>query len=144
MKFFAGCPLSENGSLAGSFASPKYPSNYPDNEKCRWGITVPSGYRVKLVFNEFDTEGRYDLLKIYDGPSNSSGELATVSGRYSSGLVYLSSGSSLWFEFSSDGSSTRRGFHANYTAARPHSGMRTDLFNKVPLHGKCIWRSQVL
>ena len=111
----AECPSSTNGSLSGSFASPRYPSNYPDNKRCTWGITVPDGYRIKLVFLEFYTEARYDSLKIHDGPSSSSTEIASMSGRYSSNPVYSSSGSALWFEFSSDGSNTGKGFHANYT-----------------------------
>ena len=68
------------------------------------------------MFLEFYTEAGYDVLTIYDGPSSLSTEIATVSGQYSSGPVYFSSGTSMWFEFSSDSSNTRRGFHANYTA----------------------------
>ena len=107
--------MSKSGSLFGSFASPKYPNNYPDNERCTWGITVPSGYRIKVVFNEFDTESSYDSLKIFDGPSSLSVEIASISGQHS-GPAYISSGSALWFEFSSDVSNTGKGFHANYTA----------------------------
>ena len=129
--YFAGCPSSKYRGLSGSFASPNYPGNYPDNERCSWGITVPSGYRLKLVFLDFYTEAGYDLLKIHDGPSSSSTEIASISGRYSSGLVYNSSGPALWFEFSSDVSVTRRGFHASYTAIRLHSGMWTNLISKV-------------
>ena len=77
-----------------------------------------------MVFNEFDTESSYDSLKIFDGPSRSSAEIAYISGQHS-GPVYLSSGSALWFEFSSDSSNTRRGFHANYTA--------------IQSSGMCVW-----
>ena len=69
-----------------------------------------------MEFREFYTEASYDVLKIYDGTSRLSTEIATLSGQYSSRPVYFSSGTSMWFEFSSDSSNTRRGFHANYTA----------------------------
>ena len=140
--FIAGCPSSKNGSLSGSFASPKYPNNYPDNERCTWGITVPSGYRIKVEFLEFYTEAGYDFLKIRDGTSSLSTEIATVTGQYSLGPVYFSSGTSMWFEFSSDSSNTRRGFHANYTAIHG-AGMWTDLIKKVSCHGERIARKHL-
>ena len=91
------------------------------------------------MFLEFYTEAGYDVLTIYDGPSSLSTEIGTVSGQYSSGPVYFSSGTSMWFEFSSDSSNTRRGFHANYTAIHG-AGMWTDTIKKVSCHGKRIAR----
>ena len=91
------------------------------------------------MFLEFHTEAGYDVLTIYDGPSSLSTEIATVSGQYSSGPVYFSSGTSMWFEFSSDSSNTRRGFHANYTAIHG-AGRWTDLIKKVSCHGERIAR----
>ena len=136
---FVGCPSTQNGSLYGSFASPGYPNNYPNNKRCSWGITVPSGYRIQLVFSELDTGVGGDWLKIFDGPSSSSKRIASLSGLHSPPFPgYRSSGSSLWFEFSSDDGYTRRGFHANYTAIPPHSGMWTDLINIV-LGYKKLW-----
>ena len=110
------CPRDQNGSHSGNFFSINYPINYPNKKRCTWGITVPADYRILVAFDDFKTHRNSDVLKIYDGASNSSHVLVTLSGDLSSS-TYGSSGSSLWFEFTSDGSITAKGFHATYTAA---------------------------
>ena len=110
------CPRDQNGSHSGDFSSPDYPINYPNHKRCTWGITVPGNYRILVAFDYFKTQRISDVLKIYDGASNSSHVLVTLSGDLSSS-TYGSSGSSLWFEFTSDGSITAKGFHATYTTA---------------------------
>ena len=111
----SGCPSSVSAS-SGSFSSPSYPRNYANNQRCFWGISVPSGYRVEVKFDAFHTYDSNDVLKIYDGSSNSSSQLASLSGQQSTPRVYSSSGSSVWLHFSSDSSGTQTGFHATFTA----------------------------
>lgn len=41
---------------SGSFRSPGYPGNYPDDVKCIWTITVPPGSTLELEFRFFETE----------------------------------------------------------------------------------------
>ena len=113
--FFSGCPSSTT-RYSGSFSSPNYPSYYYNNQRCSWGITVPSGYRVEVKFDTFRTYNRNDYLKIYDGSSSSSTQLTSLSGYQSTPRVYSSSGSSMWFSFYSDSSGTQKGFHATFTA----------------------------
>ena len=119
------CPRDQNGSRSGNFFSPGYPLNYPNQKRCTWGITVPADYRILVAFDDFQTQRNSDVLKIYDGASNSSDLLATLSG-YQSGSTYGSSGSSLWFEFTTDKSVTKNGFHATYTATQQPSTYRLD------------------
>ena len=113
---FSGCPSSVSGKNSGRFASPNYPNNYPNSEDCSWGITVPDGLLVKVEFSHFNTEGDYDKLWIYDGPSGSSSLLVTLTGVLSTPREVISTGSSLWFTFRTDGSFSRRGFEATFTA----------------------------
>ena len=113
--FADGCQHDQNGSHSGNFSSLNYPINYPNKKRCTWGITVPGDYRIRVAFHDFQTQRNSDVLKIYDGASNSSDLLETLSGDLS-GSTYGSSGSSLWFEFTSDGSTTAKGFHATYKA----------------------------
>ena len=109
------CPRDQNGSHYGNIFSPGYPLNYPNKKRCTWGITVPGDNRILVAFDDFQTQRNSDVLKIYDGASSSSDVLVTLSGDLSNSN-YGSSGSSLWFEFTSDGSITAKGFHATYTA----------------------------
>ena len=147
-----GCPCDQNGRYSGNFSSPYYPINYRNKKRCTWGITVPGDYRILVAFDEFHTQRNSDVLRIYDGASNSSDLLMTLSGELS-GSTYGSSGSSLWFEFTTDGSITEKGFHATYTATQQPSMYYLDshfvtekllvLFptssmNHLPVHNLCM------
>ena len=112
---FSECPSSVSGQNSGQFTSPNYPNNYPDNQDCSWGITVPSGSRVIVEFSDFNTEANYDKLRIYDGPSASSSLLETLTGDLSTPRQVTSTGRSLWFNFRTDRSVSKRGFKATYT-----------------------------
>lgn len=52
----------------GEVTSPLYPKPYPNNYETTTIITVPPGYRVKLVFQQFDLEPSegclYDYVKV--------------------------------------------------------------------------------
>lgn len=54
--------------LFGEVTSPLYPKPYPNNFETTTVITVPVGYRVKLVFRQFDLEPSegcfYDYVKV--------------------------------------------------------------------------------
>ena len=113
---FSGCSSSVSGMTSGRFASPNYPNNYPDGQDCSWGITVPDGFLVKVEFSHFNTESSYDNLRIYDGPSSWSSLLVTLTGDLSTPREVISTGSSLWFNFRSDGSFSRSGFEATFSA----------------------------
>ena len=123
----AGCPSSTYGSF-GNFSSSSYPSNYPNFQSCSWGITVPGGYRVRVRFQAFQTEYNYDYLKIYDGSSSSSPQLASLSGSYYK-PVFTSSGRHLWFHFQSDDVITHQGFNAQFEAI-PDSSRKHDHDNQ--------------
>ena len=128
--FVLGCPSSINGS-SGLFSSPHYPSNYLNNQRCAWGITVPSGYRVEVKFDTFRTYDGNDYLKIYDGSSSSFSQLTSLSGYPSTPRVYLSSGSSMWFSFYSDGWGTQKGFHATFIAITSSGTCNTVPYNRT-------------
>ena len=95
---------------------------------------MPSGYRVEVKFDTFRTYDGNDYLKIYDSFSNSSNssvQLASLSGYQSTPRVYSSSGSSIWFSFYSDGSGTQKGFHANFTAITSSGTYNTVPYNRT-------------
>ncbi|XP_061684349.1 mannan-binding lectin serine protease 1 isoform X2 [Syngnathoides biaculeatus] len=55
----------------GSFQSPDFPANYPDDTLRHWEIRVPHGFRVRLHFSHFDLEPsescQYDYVKVEAG-----------------------------------------------------------------------------
>ena len=95
----------------GTFTSPNFPGNYPNNARCEWRIQVPYGYRIQLSFTAFDTESDYDFVEI---SSNSTG----LHERYNGSRLppSLEGGHRMVARFRSDGSVNRRGFRAQFTA----------------------------
>ena len=92
---------------------------------------MPSGYRVEVKFDTFRTYDGNDYLKIYDGYSSSFSQLTSLSGYQSTPRVYLSSGSSTWFSFYSDGSGTQKGFHATFIAITSSGTCNTVPYNRT-------------
>ena len=63
----------------GTFSSPSYPDNYPDNQDCTYKISQPIGTYAVLIFHVMDIDGS-DYLQIRDGSSRSSLVLKNLSG----------------------------------------------------------------
>ncbi|XP_074928780.1 scavenger receptor cysteine-rich domain-containing protein DMBT1-like [Chelonoidis abingdonii] len=100
---------------SGTFQSPFYPGNYPNNADCVWEIEAMSNYRVTLSFSDIETEGgtcQYDYIEIYDGPLHTSPLLGKIC--HGSYLSYTSSSNLMTVRFHSDSSVTNRGFRADY------------------------------
>ncbi|XP_071961986.1 blastula protease 10-like [Antedon mediterranea] len=114
--------INEEYSRSGEISSPKYPSNYPSNEKC---ITYFNGNsQLTITFDNFDFQTPYtrepyvgycfDYLRVNDeDPWISSGEYC---GTNSPGEIIDDDGQ-LILEFKSDASYSRQGYHATYQFA---------------------------
>lgn len=54
---------------SGYFASPGYPSIYPESKDCVWEIETEPGSRVELTVFDFDIESAsgcaYDFLQVH-------------------------------------------------------------------------------
>lgn len=55
--------------LTGSFSSPNYPDNYPNNRDCIFKIIVDVNMQIMLNFTNFELEGsppscRFDFVEI--------------------------------------------------------------------------------
>jgi hypothetical protein len=122
----AGCSLSGWADTAsGAVANPQTSatgtigfSGYRDDQNCYRAISViPDAASMSISFSSFNTENNYDKLYIYDGVSTSDVKLlnahsgtSTPAGKQSTNAVVL-------FRFTSDGSITRTGFTATWTAS---------------------------
>ena len=105
-------------SVNGSFTSPGYPRNYPNNARCRFEIRVPSDRIIKLTFEEFQLESGYDKVQIMEMRSGSIVRVAELTGSGNSGRTLVSTGNVFIVMFTSDGSVTRKGFVARYHSGR--------------------------
>jgi len=90
-------------------------TNYSDNLNCNWLIQPAGVGRVTLNFSRFNTEGTFDIVTVYDGSNNSAPVLGTFSGNRIPQQV-ISSGGSLFVEFTSDVNTNFTGWEANYSS----------------------------
>ncbi|XP_077039675.1 scavenger receptor cysteine-rich domain-containing protein DMBT1-like [Agelaius phoeniceus] len=104
--------------LSGTLQSPGYPNSYPDNSYCVWRIWLwDPARRIQLRFTDVELEGSsctFDAIEVFDGGSTQSWLLGRVC--WNDHRVFNSSGNQLTVLFRSDGSVTRRGFHAYYSS----------------------------
>ncbi|CAG2243611.1 CUBN [Mytilus edulis] len=101
-------------SSVGSFSSPNYPGNYPNNARCSFSIHVSNGYAIRLHVQYLKTESCCDHLKVYDGTSESARQIASLEAAVSDKVVY-STGSYMFISFTSDNSLVYKGFTATYS-----------------------------
>ncbi|XP_069755899.1 scavenger receptor cysteine-rich domain-containing protein DMBT1-like [Narcine bancroftii] len=143
------------GDTSGSFVSPGYPDNYPDNAACIWYIRVNGSKIIDLQFIDFVLEESsscsFDYVAIYDGPSTSSSLMAKLC--HDSNETFTSSSNSMTVYFRSDSSVIRRGFTAIYRTVPINNGVScggylSDAYGSVfspgfpnshPNNAECIW-----
>ncbi|XP_058026541.1 adhesion G-protein coupled receptor G6 isoform X3 [Ahaetulla prasina] len=98
----------------GSFTSPCFPNNYPNNQACKWTIRAPSGYIIQITFVDFDIEEAsgctYDHVTLDTGDKRDS-----YCGMTAKGLSFNSSRNEMILTFKSDFSIQKKGFSATYT-----------------------------
>lgn len=129
------CPSSslfyDTGGSAGSYAN---------NENFTKTFTAPAGSCLQVSFNSaFATESCCDRLKIFDGPNGLSPLVGTYAGVVGPGVI-VSSGTSLTFSFTSDGSVVAAGWTATITcmaacSGTPAGGNATNLSATCPPAG---------
>ncbi|XP_068751010.1 uncharacterized protein [Montipora capricornis] len=112
-------PVTECGGLlngsSGSFATPGYPSQpYPDDLNCVWTLSIPRDGFVIVEFLEFETEQRYDTVKLTDSLGHEITD--RFSGSKARFYVTVEGKKTQWLyiTFTSDSSIRRRGFRAQF------------------------------
>ncbi|XP_046342042.2 tolloid-like protein 2 [Haliotis rufescens] len=108
--------LSASTSTWRYLSSPGYPS-YNNNMDCKWKISAPDGYKIKVeiivLSVEYGATCAFDYLLFSDGSSS----FATQLGKYCDGpRNVVSSSYAMTITFHTDGSRTDRGFSLKYMA----------------------------
>lgn len=123
--WFTGECQQALSAVSGTFSSPRFPSIYPNNINCHWGITQAAGYRVKLFFPFMDLEDRnslsgecdYDSVTVYDGDSQADAVLGRWCGRERPPSL-ISRGNKLLVVLRTDRNGAYRGFTAAYLGGK--------------------------
>uniref|UniRef100_A0A8C6YAA3 CUB and Sushi multiple domains 3 n=1 Tax=Naja naja TaxID=35670 RepID=A0A8C6YAA3_NAJNA len=110
----APCGIRSTGS-EGTVLSPNYPKNYSIGHNCIYSIAVPKEFVVFGQFVFFQTS-LHDVVEVYDGPTQQSSLLSSLSGSHSGESLPLSSRNQITVRFTSVGPVTAKGFHFVYQA----------------------------
>ncbi|CAI2355419.1 unnamed protein product [Caenorhabditis sp. 36 PRJEB53466] len=104
-------------SAPGLITSPNYPNFYTNFLNCMYHLSTLGGYRIRLDFNQIDTEQCCDNIIVHDGPFLSSPELGRVSGSWPAhSKIFQSTSNSMLVTFTTDASGQASGFSANFGA----------------------------
>jgi hypothetical protein len=101
---------------------------------------------VSVTITSFDTEERYDFLRIYDGNNTRARLIAELHGTLLSPIMRTSTQRYMFFRFSTDGSRTRRGFSCNYRSVNASTsipGIRMNNNAARVLHQSSLWNADV-
>jgi N-acetyl-anhydromuramyl-L-alanine amidase AmpD len=88
--------------------------NYPNNQNYTYTISPTGASSVNLSFSAFNIENNYDFISIYDGPTTASALLGTYTNTNTPPNI-TSSGGSLTIKFTSDNSTVKSGWVANWS-----------------------------
>lgn len=88
-------------------------SFYKNNTSCSWKITPYGTGPIVLQFTSMNTEANVDVVKVYDGNSESAPLIGTYSGNTLPPTI-LSTSNKLYITFSTDGQNQYQGWSANY------------------------------
>lgn len=103
------------------------PSNYQNNNDCRWLISPPNATSVHFTFKSISTESSNDNIIIYDGATTSDSILGTFSGSNIPSSIN-STGGQMLIRFVTNQSTTFSGWRATYYATvQPMCSSTTNL-----------------
>jgi len=105
-------------SQTGTIEDGSGPSDYQNNDDCRWLIAPPGASKVTLYFTAFNTEAANDKVIIYNGGTITDPILATYSGSSLPATV-SSTGGQMLVRFITNGSTTSSGWRTHYISNYP-------------------------
>uniref|UniRef100_A0A673LGJ5 CUB and sushi domain-containing protein 3-like n=1 Tax=Sinocyclocheilus rhinocerous TaxID=307959 RepID=A0A673LGJ5_9TELE len=106
---------SRSTGTEGTVLSPNFPRNYTTGQSCVYSISVPREFVLFGQFVLFQTSLN-DVVDIYDGPTQQSSLLSSLSGSHSGESLPLSTGNQITIKFTTVGPETAKGFHFVYQA----------------------------
>ncbi|KAJ8267678.1 hypothetical protein COCON_G00128500 [Conger conger] len=106
---------SRSTGAEGTVLSPNFPRNYTVGQSCVYAISVSREFVLFGQFVLFQTSLN-DVVDIYDGPTQQSPLLSSLSGSHSGESLPLSTGNQITIKFITVGPETAKGFHFVYQA----------------------------
>jgi serine protease len=107
----------------GDFGDGSISANYINNASCKWQIAVPDGKRIRLEFDEFDTQPKTDCVWLFEGTETLQ---ENILGRFSGPdlpPVIISPSNKVLIWFVTDNTGTSKGWHLLYKATDEQPGI---------------------
>jgi serine protease len=95
---------------------------YANNSACKWQITVDKTKRVKLIFDELDTQANVDFVYIFSGTSTLQENLLAKFSGHTLPPIIISPGNEVLIWFVTDKTITGKGWHCSYSAVEEAPG----------------------
>ncbi|WP_196888510.1 CUB domain-containing protein [Aureivirga sp. CE67] len=112
--------LTELTEDSGTFSDGSLDYEYLNSSNCSWLINPNNVAQIILNFTEFNTEGGYDYVRVYDGEDNSAPLIGEYSGSSIPSEISTTYGvGKMFIQFTTDGSVTYDGWTAEYTSILP-------------------------
>ncbi|XP_070547367.1 peroxidasin homolog [Ptychodera flava] len=113
----ANCGMNFFNVRHGHIVSPNFPNNYYNNHNCHYFISIPGALSIKLTFNTYDLENRFDYVEVGIGPVLESNSIAKFKTSYDPVPSPLEVASDfIWLRFHTDGSVAHHGFNITFFA----------------------------
>lgn len=113
--------ISYRNRTRGKFFSPRYPQKYPHSSFCQYLFIGQDREKVKVMFtaislpsNSNNCEGNGDVIRVYDGKTNSARLIRSFCNLHNNTGELISSGTYMYIEFQSDRYVEKQGFAADY------------------------------
>ncbi len=98
------------------------PNDYANDAACKWIITADTSKRIKLVFDEMDTEPNVDYVYVFTGNSALQENLIAKFSGSKMPPVLVSPGNELLIWFVTDKVNTGKGWHLKYSSTNDPPG----------------------
>ena len=115
--------IQQLNSAEGSFSDGSAQQDYANRCACKWLITVPKGKRVKLVFDEFDTEAKVDYVHLYEGAQTLQENLLGLFSGPELPPIIVSGSNQVLVWFVSNATNTAPGWHLKFLATDEAPGV---------------------
>ena len=106
--------LVELNDSAGIITDNSGSENYTNNCSCKWQISAPVGKRIRIVFDQMDTQANVDFVWIFDGEATLPENLLAKFSGNNSPPVITSFTNKVLIWFVTDGTLTGQGWKLRY------------------------------
>jgi len=106
--------LQEIEAESGSVTDNSGEADYANNSSCKWQLKVPEGKKIRIEFDEFNTQAKVDFVWIFDGTAPLQEKIIAKFSGSSKPPVITTLTNQVLIWFLTDGATTGKGWKLNF------------------------------